>query len=102
MIRKGSRMSLGIVLISMALQVVSPERVSGQVAGLEMAVPGAEGERLALQRMQSILPASREMVDNAIAVLSQGWSNMSPTERGLLQRYFDPSHSGPLPEICAP
>ena len=98
MIRKDSRMSLGIVLISMALQVVSPARVSDQVAGLEMAVRGAEGESLVLQRMQSVLPASREMVDNAIAVLSQGWSNTSPTEKGLLQRYFDPSHSGGIDE----
>ena len=92
--RKGSRMIVGIVLMSIALQGVSPSQVSGQVAGLEMAVSGGDGEGLLLRRMESILPASREMVDNAIEVLSQGWSNMSPGEQDRLRRYFDPSNSG--------
>jgi hypothetical protein len=82
----------------MSLQGVLPARVLGQVAGLEMVASGAEGEGLVLQRMETILPASRQMVDNAIEVLSQGWSNMSPEEQDLLQRYFDPAHSGGIDE----
>lgn len=53
-------------------------------------------ERLAVQQVQVITPMSINMVDNAIIVLSGGWSAMNPAEQDVFRKIYDPSSTGDI------
>ncbi len=40
----------------------------------------------------------RWLVDSAIAVLSKGWAGMTPTERHVFRRFYDPADTGDIDE----
>lgn len=44
--------------------------------------------------VQALTPMSIELVDRAIAVLSKGWSAMSPTKQEAFLLLYDPSNTG--------
>ena len=50
------------------------------------------------REVQALTPMSIELVDQAIAVLSKGWSAMSPTERDVFLLLYDPSNTGEVDE----
>jgi hypothetical protein len=78
----------------------------GVLSGTELArgsVGGASGQieddaRAAVSQVRQILPTSAQMVDNAVAVLSQGWGDMSPAEKELFNLIFDPGRTGEIDE----
>ncbi len=51
-----------------------------------------------VQQVQSLVPVSLHMVDSAIAVLSKGWAGMTPTERHVFRRFYDPADTGDIDE----
>jgi hypothetical protein len=53
---------------------------------------------LAVARVKNISQISLHLVDETIAVLSQGWSDMSPVEREKFLQIFDPSGTGEVDE----
>lgn len=50
------------------------------------------------QQIQAIIPMSEQLVDGAIAVLSKGWSGMSPAEREAFLALYDPAGTGEIDE----
>lgn len=50
------------------------------------------------QQIRTIIPMSIGMVEAAMAVLSEGWSGMSPAEQELFLIIYDPSNSGSVDE----
>jgi hypothetical protein len=52
----------------------------------------------AIQQVHALQPQALQMVDEAIQVLSQGWSQMSPEEQEQFLRYYDPSDTGTVDE----
>lgn len=65
-----------------------------QVAGNVQALSGDEEE--VLEEVEALIPVSQQMIANAVEVLSDGLSNMSPEEREQFERIFDPSGSGAI------
>ncbi|MGH7391045.1 MAG: eCIS core domain-containing protein [Candidatus Rokuibacteriota bacterium] len=43
---------------------------------------------------RAAVPVAIQQVERAIAALSPGWARMSPPDRAVFSRYFDPSNSG--------
>jgi len=54
--------------------------------------------RLVDQRVQALIPASEQMVDSAIDVLSKGMKGMSQQEKEVLLNLYDPSATGDVDE----
>lgn len=50
------------------------------------------------REVQALTPMSIELVDQAIAVLSKGWQDMSPAERQVFLLLYDPSNTGEVDE----
>ena len=65
-----------------------------QVVGNVHALSGDEEE--VLEEVEALIPVSQQMISNAVEVLSDGLSNMSPEEREQFERIFDPSGSGAI------
>ncbi len=53
---------------------------------------------LAEQQVQALIPASEQMVDSAIDVLSKGMKGMSPQEKEVLLNLYDPAATGDVDE----
>lgn len=51
-----------------------------------------------LQQVEAITPLSIEMVDQTMAVLSDGWSGLSPAEQGAFLTIYDPAATGEIDE----
>ena len=51
-----------------------------------------------IQQVQAVTPLSIEMVDHTIAVLSDGWTEMSPAEQKAFLTIFDPANTGNIDE----
>jgi hypothetical protein len=49
-----------------------------------------------LEEVEDLIPVGLQMVQSAEAVLSQGYSEMSPEEQDQFERIFDPSGSGTI------
>jgi hypothetical protein len=47
-----------------------------------------------IQEVRSLIPTSIQMIDNAVTVLDQGWSGMTPSQREQFSRIFDPGNTG--------
>lgn len=50
------------------------------------------------EQVQALLPVSRQMVDQAISVLSGGLDGMTPAERALFDQLYDPGNTGDIDE----
>ena len=77
------------ILISIAILLQGVQAV-----GNVHALSGDEEE--VLEEVEALIPVSQQMIANAIEVLSDGLSNMSPEEREQFERIFDPSGSGAI------
>ena len=77
------------ILISIAILLQDVQAV-----GNVHALSGDEGE--VLEEVEALIPVSQQLVADAIEVLSDGLSNMSPEEREQFERIFDPSGSGAI------
>lgn len=51
-----------------------------------------------VNKVRAVQADSLNMVEEAISVLSQGWSSMSPEEHQLFLRYYDPGNTGEVDE----
>lgn len=49
-----------------------------------------------IQEVRSLIPTSIQMIDNAVTVLDQGWSGMTPSQREQFSRIFDPGNTGQI------
>jgi hypothetical protein len=70
------------------LQAILP--TSAQAANLS-----TDGSAI-LQEVRSLIPSSIQMIDNALSVLDQGWSGMTPSQREQFSRIFDPGNTGQI------
>jgi hypothetical protein len=50
------------------------------------------------QQVQALIPTSEQLVDGAIAVLSDGWKGMSPAEKEAFLTLYDPAGTGDIDE----
>jgi hypothetical protein len=50
------------------------------------------------EHVQALIPLSRTMVDDAIAILSGGLAGMTPDERALFNQLYDPGSTGDVDE----
>ncbi len=88
---KGKTKIIFIILIAIIIShFVSPVFAGGS--------PDSTQARSILNDVESLIPTSVQMVDEAITVLSKGWSGMSSNERDLFQRIYDPGNSGEIDE----
>jgi hypothetical protein len=79
-----------IILVVIILKVFVPvisARESGQQRQAEV-----------LLQLQTITPLSIEMVEQTIAVLSDGWPGMSPAEQEAFLTIYDPADTGEIDE----
>jgi hypothetical protein len=83
------------IIIILLLAVVVTKVVAPVVAG--EAVEG-NNEELVSQKIQALTPTSKQMVDQATAVLSKGWSNMSQAEQEAFLTLYDPGNTGEVDE----
>ena len=79
-----------IILVGIILKVFVPvisARESSQQGGVEV-----------IQQVLTITPLSIEMVDQTMAVLSDGWSGMSHAEQKAFLTIYDPAGTGEIDE----
>lgn len=88
MFGKKVRLVITIITVITVLGVIAPVVASGKN---EPVVNGQVN-----QELQSIIPLSKEMVDQAIATLSKGWMAMSPAEQETFLLLYDPGNSGEI------
>lgn len=71
----------------------------GLVMRLVIPVVSARGsnhpqEAMVVQQVRALTPLSIQMVDQALATLSGGWSGMSPAEQEAFLNLYDPANAG--------
>ncbi len=77
----GKRIWYLLILLMLSNSLVAP------VAALPQ--PGSE-------QIQSLIPRSRALVDQAIDALSGGLANLTPAQRALFNQLFDPGNTGDI------
>ena len=75
-----------IILISVLLQHVT--------TALAARDGSSDQKKYALQQVYAVYPDSNHMVNEAVTVLSKGWSGMSQEQRQVFLRYYDPGEDG--------
>lgn len=55
-------------------------------------------EAMVVQQVRALTPLSIQMVDQALATLSGGWSGMSPAEQEAFLNLYDPANAGGINE----
>ncbi len=80
-----------LVMLSLAILVQS---AIPPVAAAPSSDAEAAAEAAIVSQVQSLVPLSIEMVDNAIAVLGKGWAGMTLSERGFFNQLYDPGDTG--------
>lgn len=86
--KKISSQTITILCSLIILQAILP--TSAQAANLS-----TDGSAI-LQEVRSLIPSSIQMIDNALSVLDQGWSGMTPSQREQFSRIFDPGNTGQI------
>ena len=79
-----------IIIIGIVLKVVIPVVFAAELAQKEIA------RQVEIELDEKVSPLSIQIVDQAIAVLSQGWSEMSQAEREAFLILYDPSNTGDI------
>jgi hypothetical protein len=90
MFKRKAQIVIIILTATSVFQVVSPV--------LTGAAPKSVQAESVIREVETLIPTSVQMVDDAIQVLSQGWSEMSPAEQELFQKIFDPGQTGDIDE----
>ena len=67
-------------------------------SGLSPAMAAPEEDNAVVAQVHSLVPASADLVDEAIAILSKGWGRMTPAERALFNQLYDPGDTGRVDE----
>jgi len=86
-----------ILLLLLLVLVNTLPAVAAGVGGRPELIIRDASPAIAAQ-IQATVPLSRQMVEDAIAVLSEGWSGMNQAERQEFSRFFDPAGTGGLDE----
>ena len=89
MLKRTVKWILGILSLAILVQSAIPP-----VAAAPSSDAGAAAEAAIVSQVQSLVPLSIEMVDNAIAVLGKGWAGMTSSEQGLFNQLYDPGDTG--------
>jgi hypothetical protein len=85
---KKVRWTMMIMLAGIFIQSVSPSPVTAAVLN--------DQEKDIIGETQALIPLSIRMIDQATVVLSNGWENLDPQERDLLNDIYDPSGTGEI------
>jgi len=85
---KSGKWLLIAVSLFLLLLVLSPTPVGASAL--------STGEEMAVDEAYALIPTSIQMVDEAITVLSQGWTGMSVDEQQLFRELFDPGETGEI------
>ncbi len=79
-----------IIFVGMVIKFIVPivsAREAGHLDGVDVS-----------QQVRDITPLSIQMVDEATAVLAEGWSGMNPAEQEAFLNLFDPANTGEVDE----
>jgi len=80
--KRAKQLGLLLIVVILANSFVAPVAARPQ--------PGDQR----VEQIQALLPLSRQMVDQAVDVLSGGLAAMTPAQRTLLHQIFDPGDTG--------
>jgi len=63
------------------------------------AAPQNDSEKKIVEEAQALIPLSIQMVDQTVAVLSNGWDSLDAQERNLLNDIYDPNGTGEIDQV---
>jgi hypothetical protein len=79
-----------IILVGFVIKLIFPVVSASESSQLE--------ETVAAGQVRAITPLSMQMVNEAMAVLSEGWFGMGPAEQEVFLTIFDPALTGEIDE----
>ena len=83
MVKRSTKRILLLVIFCLLSQVAFVPEIRKVESGIKV-----------VEQVQSLIPVSVEMVDNAIYVVSKGWNGMTQYEKSLFIQLFDPGDTG--------